>query len=109
MMTPKEIIAAFLEVWENHPNLFLSSDVEPDLDILNQSLSSSPDTTSADIAKEIQEWCKKHPTIRDSVRLSTKKPKPKRSEDTSLKNILRNQYPEISKILRQKIEQLEQQ
>ncbi|MFB2876022.1 hypothetical protein [Floridanema aerugineum] len=108
MMKSDEIIAAFLQVWEIHPDLFLAPDVEADLDNLNQSISSSIDKSNEDIAKLIQNWCKNHPIIRDTVRDASRKPKPRKSEDTSLENVLENRYPEISKALREKIKQSEQ-
>ncbi|VXD19967.1 conserved hypothetical protein [Planktothrix serta PCC 8927] len=106
MMTPEQTIAAFLEVWKNHPDFFLVSDIEADLDNLNQSISS--DQSNEDIAKLIQNWCKNHPIIRDAVLAASRKPKPRKSEDTSLGNVLDNRYPELSKVLREKIEKSEQ-
>ncbi len=105
MMTPEQTIAAFLEVWEIHPDLFLVSDIEADLDNLNQSISS--DQSNEDIAKLIQNWCKNHPIIRDAVLDASRKPKPTKS-DTSLGNVLDNRYPELSKVLRQTNEKSEQ-
>ncbi|MBD2547818.1 MULTISPECIES: hypothetical protein [Planktothricoides] len=54
-MKSEEIIANFLQVWENKPNLFLVSDVETDLDRLSQKITSLPDPSNAElVAKEIQ-------------------------------------------------------
>lgn len=108
MMTPEKTIAAFLEVWEIHPDLFLAPDVEADLDNLNQSISSSIDKSNEDLAKLIQNWCKNHPIIRDTVRDASRKPKPIKDGNASLENVLENRYPEISKALREKIEKSEQ-
>lgn len=108
MMTPEQIIAAFLEVWENYPDLFLAPDIEADLESLNQSITSAIDRSNEDIAKLIQNWCKNHPIIRDVVRDASRKPKPRKSKDITLENLLENRYPEIPKILRQKIENLHQ-
>ena len=104
MMKPEEIIAAFLQVWENDPELFLAADVEKDLDSLNAAIISPPDAANEDIAKQIQNWCKKHPNVRDVVRVATRKLKPENNASTSEEGkILDNRYPEISKVLRERL------
>ncbi len=104
MMTPEQTIAAFLEVWENNPELFLAEDVKKDLDGLNQALTSSPDAPNADIAKQIQDWCKTHHAIRDAVRSYTRKVKPENniSPQNNSKS-LHNQYPQVSQTLRDRL------
>ena len=102
MMTPEKTIESFLLVWENQPELFLAAGV--DLDSLNQEITSSSDATNEAVAKKIQEWCKKHPSIRDVVRVAPKKFKPKNNTPTPQEEdrTLENRYPEISKVLRHK-------
>ncbi len=51
------------------------------------------------VAKQIQEWCKKHPSIRDLVCTAHKKPKPKKSDDKSTENTLHNRFTELSQVL----------
>ena len=104
-MKPEETIAGFLQVWGNNPELFLAEDVEKDLDNLNKVIISSSNATNEDIAKEIREWCKKHPNVRDAVRLASRKPRPKdhtpAPEDSK---ILDNRSPEIPQVLRDKLQ-----
>ena len=108
-MKPEEIIASFLQVWENQPDLFLASDVEKDLDSLNQNITSLSDTTNAElVAKQIQQWCKKHPRIRDLVCIAAKKPKPRKADDSSVEKTLDNRYEELSQVLREIINKSQQ-
>ncbi|WP_254566287.1 hypothetical protein [Oscillatoria sp. HE19RPO] len=104
MMTPEETIEAFLQVWENKPDLFLSPDVtNEELDSLNKQITSSSDTSNAEIAKQIREWCKNHPTIRDAVRAAPKKVKGYQNISTQESHSLQNQYPKISSSLRERL------
>jgi hypothetical protein len=99
-MKPEEIITNFWQVWQNKPDLLLAPEVEKDLGSLSQKITSLSDTTNADlVAKQIQEWCKKHPSIRDLVCISHKKPKPKKSDDKSVEKTLHNRFPELSQVL----------
>lgn len=102
MMKPEKIIAAFLQVWDKNPELFLSADVEADLDSLNQKITSSPDAPNSEIAKQIQEWCKNHPNIRDAVLAASRKPIPKSSQSAQSGNVLDNRFPTLSQILRER-------
>ena len=102
-MNSEETIAAFLQVWDNNSELLQSSATEADLDNLNQTIISSPGANE-EIAKEIREWCKKYPDIRDAVRTANRKPKPKSSQSAPAVNALDNRYPELSKILRSRIQ-----
>ncbi|MDY6803140.1 MAG: hypothetical protein SXA11_04950 [Cyanobacteriota bacterium] len=106
MMTPEEIIAAFLQVWEIYPEWFLAADVEKDLDSLNREITSSPDAPNESMAEEIREWCKEHSNIRDAVLIASRKLRPENNVPTrenENSKILDNRYPQISKTLRDRL------
>jgi hypothetical protein len=109
MPKPEKTIAGFLLVWENNPELFLAAGVEKDLDSLNTAITSSRDAANEDIAKQIQDWCKKHSNVRDVVRVALKKFDPSKNFPTRPEEdrTLDNRYPEISQVLRDKSQEKE--
>ncbi len=106
-MNSEEIIASFWQVWQDKPNLFLVADVEKDLADLSQEITSlsNPSNNVELVAQKIQAWCKKHPSIRDLVRVSTRKPKPKKADDKSVAKTLDNRFTELSKVLQEIVNQ----
>ena len=113
-MNSEEIIQAFVQVIEDYCDVFVSfPEAMDDLDYLNQTIIQLENKPNQEIAKAIQEWLYKYPSIAERVRdiyqppvvrkpsakPSSSKPSPSIKEE----NIITNRFPELPKILRKRI------
>ncbi len=113
-MNSEEIIQAFVQVIEDYSDIFVSfPEAMDDLDYLNQTIIQLEKKPNQEIAKAIQEWLYKYPSIAERVRdvyqppvvrkPSTKLSSSKSSPSIKDENIIRNRYPDLPKNLRKRI------
>lgn len=106
MMTPEEIIAAFLQIWEDNPDkIFEKSGAVNGLEHLNKLLAQSLNDSNEDFANKLGEWCQEYPEL-TTVVVAAGERKVKLEHNISTQdngNILHNEYPEISPTLRKRL------
>lgn len=105
-MTPEQIIAAFLKVWETQPNLFQTAD----LDGLSKTIASQQKAPSSTMETALKKWLQQHPPIRDAVRSASRGLNAENNDRPLPDDRTReNQYRQISEILKQFTPNLEPQ
>ncbi|XWK88684.1 MAG: hypothetical protein U7127_01070 [Phormidium sp.] len=107
-MQPEKLINGFLKVWDDNPEVFENSGAIAGLDSMQKDIEKINQESLEYIAKRIEDLCDDYEGLAEAILAANRKPKPRKSEDTSLENVLENRYPEISKALREKIEKSEQ-
>ncbi|MGE5658159.1 MAG: hypothetical protein ACM37W_16270 [Actinomycetota bacterium] len=107
-MEPAKLINGFLQVWDNNPEVFETTGAIAALDLMLKEIEKINQESLEDIASRIKDLCDDYEGLAEAIIVANRKPKPKKSKDITLENILENRYPEIPKILRQKIENLHQ-
>ncbi|MFB2836256.1 hypothetical protein [Floridanema evergladense] len=107
-MEPEKLINSFLKVWDVNPEIFEKTGAIAGLDSMQKDIEKINQESLEDIAKRIEDLCDDYEGLAEAILAANRKPKPKKSKDTNLENILENRYPEIYKALREKIEKSEQ-
>jgi len=112
MITPKERIAQFFQVWKTNPDdIFTTSGAIQGLEKLEQmmpELESAPDDI---FRKRLMEWCSDYPQLTEKIRQS---PPRKLSEENNEPppntedNTIANRFPKTSKVLEERSRNNEQ-
>lgn len=106
-MSPEEIIAAFLVVWQTNPDkVFETSGAINSLDKLNDIVKACQTDSNEALANKLGAWCEDYPELTGVV-VATGERKfdpennipPRQEEDRTIDN----RYPEISQVLRKRL------
>lgn len=102
-MTPEEIIAAFLNIWETNPNnVFEKSGAVKGLDRLKEVVTHSQSDSNEVFVDRLGQWCGDYPQL-TTVVMAAKERKFKPENNFSSQEVeqtLANRYPQISQALR---------
>jgi hypothetical protein len=108
-MTDEEVIAGFLEAFENNPQIFVEQPgaVEA-LKNLSNTISDMTDKSHEEVDPAIGEWCEKYPGITNEINeinsiILYKKLEPKPIKKEGQQPMLSNRYPSLPENLRNRL------
>lgn len=106
MNRDEQRIAAFLEIWETNPDkIWETSGAINHLQTLNERLVACQNQPDSELATVIKEWCRPYPELTQKLMSIWGERKLRGCDNDSPQtedNAIINQYPEITKILRER-------
>ncbi|MCT7954256.1 hypothetical protein [Laspinema palackyanum] len=101
-MKPEKLIADFLNVWDNQPEVFEATGAMAGLESLNAEMGELEDLSNPAIATKIEELCEAYSGLAEAIIGASRKPKPKPSESAQSEKVLDNRFPKLSQVLRER-------
>ena len=110
MTDDEEFIAAFLEVFENNPQIFVDQLGAVDaLNNLSNTISEMTDKSNEEVADAIGEWCEEYPNITNEINsIIIRKLKPKPIKKEGQEPMLSDRYPSLPENLRNRLPKSQQ-
>ncbi len=96
-------ISAFLQVFENKPQVFEQFGAVDALANLSQTISKMADKSDEEVADAIGEWCEEYPEITNEINLIIRKLEPKPIKKESQEPMLSNRYPSLPEYLKNRL------
>lgn len=103
-MKPERLIAGFLQVWDNNPEVFETTGAIAGLESLRAAARELREESNRAIADRIEELCEDYPGLAEAIVAANRKPKPKSVKSAPAVNVLDNRYPELSETLRDRVQ-----